>query len=227
MKTTTTTTAKPTTTTTTTATTTNSRSVGRPIDEADRTRLVATMNAWAESGSFLALRTRAFVLLAWGSGLLVSEVIALNVRDVLDLRACTSRRRFKVAQVGWFPTEHSAIKFTITPAARAALKAYISFGVRAGLLTYHSGALFVRAPRTLELVDGGRPRARISVRAAQRMWSELQSTAQLTQHYRTDDLRFDAIARFAARARGDVHRIRAFARFADVRTATRYVPDAS
>ncbi len=194
------------------------------------------MNTWAAERSFIALRTRAFVLLAWGSGLWVSEVIALNICDVLNMRLVSTRRRFCIASKSVLPNDLEGAwagnpsrpptfpTFIIPPDARAALKEYISYGVRAGLLAYPSGALFVRSPRS-ETTARGRAQARIGIRSAQRMWDELQAYAKLEQHYRTDDLRVDAIARFAARAHGDVHRIKAFARFADIRTATSYVPE--
>ncbi len=201
--------------------------MARPIDPLDRERIVATMNAWVESEhSFLALRTRAFVLLCWGSGLLVSEVISLNLADVLVIDAVATGRwsargakpeRFRGAVVSKRGRVAPGELFTITRAARAALREYVTQGVKAGWLQFPNGPLFVGTR--------GRARARIGVRAAQHTWTELQTRAQLERHYRTDDLRHDAIKRFAARAHGNVHRIQAFARFVDLRTATRYVPE--
>jgi len=174
------------------------------------------LRAWASSGDFLALRTRAFVLLCWSSGLRVSEALALDNGQILEqpIGRSVTIRSTAYLRAGQ-STATSSGAFAIPKTARAALREYMLEGVRLGVLELASGPLFVAIK--------GRRAQRISVRSAQHAWTELQARAGLEQHYRTDDLRYDAIVRFSAAARGDVGRVQAFGRFHDVRTAARYV----
>lgn len=185
------------------ATTKRSRSVGRVIEQADRARLLATLSDEAASRSFLALRTRAFVLLCWGSALRVSEAVALDISQVLDHEWPGSRGVRATGIV------HGAV-FAIPTVARAALREYLE---QRQVTRRSRGPLFVALDST----------RRLSVRSAQHAWDELQRRAALAQHYRTDDLRHDAITRFSNAAKGDVRRVQAFGRFTDIHTAARYV----
>jgi site-specific recombinase XerC len=205
------TTPKPTTTTTSRATTTTpKRTAGRAIEPADRKRILETLELWTADRSFLALRTRAFVLLCWGSGLRVREATALNVSQVLagipSRRACTVR-----------DTAYQRGSFAISKAARSALREYLLAGFARGWLRFPAGPLFVA-------MHGGEPK-RLSVRSAQHCWAELQQRAQLAQHYRTDDLRFDALLRASLASKGNVHALKSFGRFRDVRTAAKYLSE--
>lgn len=207
---------KKTTPTKTTPATTTSEIARRPpksIEPADRTRLLNTLNDWAADGSFLALRTRAFVLLCWGSGLRLSEALALDTSVILDDAA----KRLSVRSAAYLKTKTHAGAFSIPKQARAALREYVRAGFdREWIET--SGPLFV---------GQGRRRtpnyARLNVRSAQHAWYTLLARARLSQHYKIDDLRFDAITRFAVAAKGDVRRVQMFGRFVDVNTAARYV----
>lgn len=208
---------------------------GRAIDELDRAKLLATLTQWAASQSFYALRTRALILLAWGSALRLSECLALNVDQILEdptaetlsrirgtayVRADQTKGR-RVGHTRWT----SAGPFVLTKPARQALRAYLQESIRRGYLSLppkRGTPLFV----TLKgRVDKGQKvkRGRLGKRAAQHSWSSVQRRAGMQDIYRFHDLRHDALTRLGDAAQGNVFKVAQFGRLRDIRTAQRYV----
>lgn len=208
---------------------------GRAVDDADRAKLLATMTQWAAARSFYALRTRALVLLAWGSALRLSETLKIDLDQVLEdptaaklgrlrstayVRGEQSKGR-RVGERRW----NSAGAFVLTKPARIALREYLQECMRRGWLT-------LPAPKgtPLFLTIKGRvgkgervQRGRLGKRAAQHSWTALQRRARVLEPYRFHDLRHDALTRFGDVSSGNVFKVAQFGRLKDIRTAQRYV----
>lgn len=204
------------------------RTRARAIDASDRKRLLAQL---MDQRTLHGMRTRALILLAWGAGLRLKEICALNLVQLLEdpkakrwrirsssyLQPKQSKGRRRGTRKPW----DSAGAFVITKSARIALRAYLIEATRRGWVSF---------PPTLNapvFVTAGHGRAqgghhRLAKRSAQHSWAELQKAARMVESYRFHDLRHDAITRFAESAHGDPFKVAKFGR-CDVYTALRYV----
>lgn len=174
--------------------------------------------------NFTQLRTSALVLLAWGAALRLSEVLALDVDQVLE-----EPKRSKLARVratGYLRTDQAERPgaFIITTQARAALGAYLRALIDREWLT-----LPAQGVPLWVTVKGGRnkgapSRTRLGKRAAQLCLEQaLQGAGVVREPYRFGDLRHDALTKFGASCR-DPFAVAQFGRMGDARTAARYVP---
>lgn len=198
-----------------------SASAGRAIMPHDRARIRAAMREWAGAG-FHGLRTRALTHLVWGSALRLSEALALEVGQVLEVTPKSAKRLGRVAGTGHLRKEQSkrgsaSGPFVITRIAREALHAYILEALQRGWIPTldPSAALFVTAK------GGGHQR--LGKRAAQRSWKLVQERARVMTTYRFHDLRHDALTRYSSRTNGDMYKVAAFGRLRDLRTSAVYV----
>lgn len=181
---------------------------------------------WAASKSFLGLRTRAFVLLCWGSALRISEALALDFEQVIEADPKAKKKTdpgFRIRTTAYLRDDQSKGRygggaFTIPTNARAALRAYLLEAQQRGWLQV-AGPLFIGIKRR----GGESGHERLSVRSVQHTWDHLQQRARLSTHYRSHDLRHDAITRFSTAAKGNVYLVQAYGRFRDIRTSSRYV----
>jgi site-specific recombinase XerD len=207
------------------------RSPPRAFAEGDRARIGAEARSWAATGSFLALRTRALLLLGLCSALRTKELLALDLDQVVE--ATGPGRRYRVRSSGHLRAPQSkgrrkgakqwdsAGMFIIGKAARQALRDYIRAAAARGWLELppkRGQPLFI-ANKNL---DGGH--YRISRRTAQYAWTKLQKRAGLLereQRYGLHCLRHEAISQ-VAHASKDPHVVAAYGRFG-LQTALRYV----
>jgi integrase len=201
----------------------------RCIEPADRKRVLTT---FGKARTLYELRTRALVLLAWGAGLRLKEVCALNLTQVLEdpkaktlgrirSQAYLQPRQSKGRRRGNRAPWDSAGAFVITKPARVALRQYLRAAQRVGWVAFPPAD---NAPVFLASGKGkaGGKTHRISRRSAQHAWTELQKAARIAHGYRFHDLRHDALTRFAEAASGDVFRVARFGR-CDPYTALHYV----
>lgn len=210
------------------------QSVGRAIDDGDRLRILTELTQWASSGNFYALRTRALILLVWGSALRLSEALALDLAQVLEQphRADLGRLRGTVTvradqAKGRRQGRHrwnSAGAIVVTQPASRALREYLAEALKREWLKLPAAAgdpLFVtiKGGRT----PGAASRTRLGSRAAQRSWADVQRRAGIAEPYRFHDLRHDALTRVGRVANGNVFQVARFGRLRDIRTAQRYV----
>lgn len=207
---------------------------GRAIDDRERNRILSTLTKWAAGGSFYALRTRALILLVWGSALRLSEALALDVAQVLEQPDRAELGRIRGSSLvrpeqakGRRQGEHrwhSGGTFVITSPAAKALRAYLAEAIARGWITLPAqprDPLFitVKGGRT----KGAPSRERLGSRAAQRSWVDTQQRAGIVDLYRFHDLRHDALTRMGDASNGNVFKVAAFGRLRDIRTAQRYV----
>lgn len=208
--------------------------VGRAIDDGDRERILAELSRWAASRSFYALRTRALVLLVWGSALRLSEALNLNVDQILEDPTAASLSRIRATAVvraeqsmgrrrgvqRW----NSSGAFVLDKAARLALREYLEECERRGWLTFP----VAKDTKLFMTLKGGKTkgapsRERLGKRAAQRSWTLVQAQAKVADHYRFPDLRHDTLTRIGEASLGNVFKVAQFGRLKDIRTAQRFV----
>jgi site-specific recombinase XerD len=167
------------------------------------------------------LRTNALVLLGWGSALKLSEVLALNVDQVLQ--DPTRAKLTPIRETGYLRADQTSAAgpFILSAHAREALARYLRELIDREWLTLPSeGPLFVtmKGGRT----KGAVSRLRLGKRAAQLCFEQLQDRAGIRgAHYRYGDLRHDALTTFG-RVAGSPTTIAQFGRIRDQRTAQRY-----
>jgi integrase len=185
--------------------------------------------------SFCALRLRAAVLLAGGSGLRIGELCKLDAVQVID---DPSVPRWKLRSVGYLKAAQSkgrrvgpdqwdsAGSFLVSDDARAALRAYLAEAKRREYLAWPpkpGDALFVSVRGNGK---SGAGRHRLSVRTLQWQWESFQRHAGLDAPYHWHCLRHDAMTRCSLATNGNLKIVAAFGR-CDVLTAARYVENPS
>ena len=198
---------------------------GRSIAPDDRKRLLGALRATRDD-AFAPCRMRALALLAWGSALRLQECLALDLEQLADRQ----HGRPAIKTIGYLeshqakggPGWNSGGQFVVTRSARSALATYIKTAKAKGwaFTDGWSGPVFVAARRNGQS-NGNH--GRLSARAAQHSWADMQQAAGITKPYRFHDLRHDALTRFAREAQGDPFKVAQFGRLADLRTAMRYV----
>jgi integrase len=199
----------------------------RPIVPQDLRRLLSVANEWCRGGSFTALRTRALIALALGSGLRLKELCALELGQVLELEG---KRRWRLRGTAYLRAPQSkgrrvgskwdsAGSFVLTKPARVALRAYLREVQRRGWLEVSAG----KGPLFLTLKGRGcAGHKRLSRRAAQHSWQLLQRRATLPELYSFHSLRHTAITRFADACGGHVFKTASYGRI-HASTAMLYV----
>ena len=212
------------------------RRAPRSLLPADRKRIVRELNVRCRPSdrghvSFCALRLRAAVLLAGGSGLRIGELCKLDAAQVIDDVAAP---RWKLRSVGYLrPVQSkgrrvgpdqwdSAGTFLVSDDARAALRAYVMEAKRRAYLVWPPKAgdpLFVSVRGNSKSGSG---RHRLSVRTLQWQWEAFQRHAGLDAPYHWHCLRHDAMTRCSDATNGNIHIVAAFGR-CDVLTAAQYV----
>lgn len=195
----------------------------RAIEPAHAARLMEALTQ--RQPSFTELRSAALVLVAWGGALRLSEVLALNVDQVIE----DPRRQKlgKLRETGYLRTEQAEHPgaFVLTHETREVLREYLRALIAREWLTLPStGPLFVT-------IKGGKnkgalSRQRLGKRAAQLCFEQLQDRIGIRAHYRFGDLRHDALLRFGAAAQSNPFTVAQFGRLRDTRTAARYVRNA-
>lgn len=160
-------------------------------------------------------RDHMILSLAIGTGLRISEIVALDVGDVCaDLKKRTPRwtiqlRTFKRAGAGADPQDH---------------RVHLPEATRYKLQKYLRTAVIVRgepAPTTATPLFRSREGARLSVRRVREMFDEWQTRAGFDSHYNFHSLRHTAIT-LVRRGTGDIRIAQKFARHTNIGTTVRY-----
>lgn len=192
---------------------------GRTVHPADARVIIRALNSWSEAGSFVALRTRALVFLAWGSGLRIGECLALDIEQIRD----TSYKRLRLRERPYLRLDQakgeSAGQFLISARANTALRAYLLEARRRGWIPdTWTGPLFITT-KTWR----GSGHKRLAYRSHNYTWTKFVKRCNLPEAYRFHDLRHDSITRYAVEVNGDAFAVQQFGRFADLNTAQVYV----
>lgn len=194
-------------------------------DDAERLRAFCDSRTGAE---FAQLRTAALVAVAWGGALRLSEVLALNLDQIL--MAPRKEKLGKLRPSAFLAIDQSKLwgPFILTPWARAILLRYLRALDDRGWLTLPEGCSPPHRPVPLFLtIKGGHTkeapsRTRLGKRAAQLCFEQLLQAARVPSHYRFGDLRHDALLR-VGEASKDPFTVAQFGRFRDTRTAAQFV----
>lgn len=211
--------------------------LGRAIEPADRAKILRVLSD-VKRGSFVALRDRAIVITAWGSALRLSEVLALDLDQILeDPRASTLGRLRGTVYMRGEQTKgrrkgprrwNSAGTVVLPKRARLAIREYLNETIKRGWLTLpapRGTPVFLAIKHGRANRDGVRKplRSRLGKRAAQRAWQLIQLRAGLLQLYRFHDLRHDSLTRVGHASKGNPFVVAQFGRLKDIKTALRYV----
>lgn len=211
--------------------------LGRAIEPADRNRILRELGN-VKKGNFVSLRDRAIIVTAWGSALRLSEVLALDLDQLLeDPRAATLGRLRGTAYVRPEQAKgrrkgprrwNSGGTVVIPKRARLALREYLLETIKRGWLTLPAPKgtpvfLAIKHGRANGRGERKPLRSRLGKRAAQRAWRQLQVRAGLVQLYRFHDLRHDALTRVGHASKGNPFVVAQYGRLKDIKTALRYV----
>lgn len=193
----------------------------RPLASGDRRALATAAREWSATENPIALRTWAIVVLCADSGLRAGEVVKLDLCQVLERPtslaiASSAYLRGDQAKGG----DVGAGPFTISERARRALGAWLRAALERDWIALPAQP---RAPLFVghRLHRGAPGHGRLSKRASQWAWHELQRRAGLANRYGFHSLRHDAATRFRL-AGGDVLDVAAHLRLRDIGTVARY-----
>jgi len=174
---------------------------GRTITATDlkriRAALAAKYNAQKDAPTkFFAARLRALVLLTIGSGLRLSESLALEIGQVIE---GNPDNRWRIRGVSFLKATQAKRKrprrFFLPESSRQALLSYLRTGIEQQVFT-----------EPLELADHlfvagkGNRATTITPRNIQTSWQRFQRSIGIAQSYRWHDLRHTAASLFAAQA---------------------------
>ena len=116
------------------------------IDPDDEKRLLKALEVWAQTGDFVALRTRAFALLLWDGAVRTKVALALNAEDVVkDPSARRVTVRDSVMQRPCEANRYRARSFYLSARTQDALADYLRAVREGGWLPTErlQGALFI------------------------------------------------------------------------------------
>jgi len=140
------------------------------IDPDDQKRLLRALQLWADGGEFVALRTRAFVLLLWDGAVRTSEALALNIEEVV--KDSRSRRPAVVLVIEQRPrveNDYRGRSIVLSPRTQDAIRDYLEAARDGGWLPngQFKGPLFISTRHPGEA-------QRLSPRSASHWWERFQ-----------------------------------------------------
>jgi integrase len=173
-----------------------------PIESRDEMRLLRALDRWAGTGTLVALRTRAFVLLLWDGSVRTSGALALNVEDVV--KDPKSRRLTVLRTIVQRPCEandNRARSIALSARAQDAMADYLRGAQQQGVLPPQrlQGPLFLAA---LQHEKG----KRLSQRSAIHCWEmfQLQHAPECSRIYQLEDVVYTGRLKFMKVAGGDI-----------------------
>lgn len=187
------------------------------IDSADAKQIVRAMEAWAKTGDFVALRTRAFVYLLWDGSLRTKAALSLNAEEVVT-SPTTLRVVKEVVQRPCEGNRYRELRFFISDRTRDAIKDYLGIVRRDGWLPTErfEGPLFLSSYHKGE----GK---RLSRRTAIHSWQVLlEEHAQVSQDYQLDDVVYTGRLAFLRAAGGDSTLLSQHAAISEIWASTGY-----
>ncbi len=215
----------------------------RAITDRERTAIWTTLDVHSSSGDFGALRMRAIATLVVDTSLRLSEVLSLDLSQLLEDMSAKAAPRV----VSSFYLRKQQAKGRPTKKATKGKKGEPEKPARRGYTSERTVTIprrardavraYLRALREREWIKKGpwkgtpwitikgrgeSKHARPSKRTVQAAWHAWQKRAGIVDPYRFHDLRHTAITRFAS-AESDVFAVAEAAGHGDVRTTQKYV----
>ena len=171
------------------------------IDPSDEERLHRALEHWAAGGDFVALRTRAFLLLLWDGSVRTSGALAMNAEDVVqDPRARRVTVLRRVVQRARDESDHRQRSFVVSARAQEAIAEYLRAARCGGWLPTDrlEGPLFLSSV----LPGSGQ---RLSKRTAIHWWETFQRdhARDCSRTYTLDDLVYTGRLAYVAAADGN------------------------
>lgn len=192
----------------------------RAISDVDRRRIWTALDAHSTAGDFIAIRGRAIATLVIDTGLRLSELLALNIEQLVEDPTARAPRILGTFDLRATQAKNSkAASMAVPKRARDAIRVYLLELRRREWIKappWRGPLWIVHKSR----VQGKHPR--LSKRAAQTAWSTWQKRAGIHDPYRFHDLRHTAITRWAD-STDNAFSVAELARHSDVKTSMRYV----
>jgi integrase len=168
----------------------------------DEKFILTLLERWAtETGEFVALRTRAFVLLLWDGSIRTKAALALNAEDVVqDPKSRRITVRKNVIERPCEENRYRKRSFVLSERTRAALTDYLR-AVRAGGWLPSER---LEGPLFLSSTERGKGQ-RLSARSAIHWWDLFQSKAikGTTREYQLDDVVYTGRLAYLEASGGD------------------------
>lgn len=170
------------------------------IDSGDQTRILSSLERVAETGDFVALRTRAFIYVLWDGALRPGMATALNIQDVVKDPA--SSRIQVVDEAVLRPSEATQYRprpFLLSPRSRGAIADYLKAVRSSGWL---ANAARLEGPLWISTHHQG-TQQRMSQRTAMQAWHAFQQAVKgLSQEYQLDDVVLTGRVEFMRKVKG-------------------------
>ena len=169
------------------------------VDPDDEKRLLRALDLWADEGTLVALRTRAFVLLLWDGSVRTSGALALNVEDVVkDPKARRPTVLKKIIQRACQANDYRARTIALSARAQDAIADYLRGAQLRGLLPPQR----LQGPLFLADVEKGQ---RLSKRSAIHWWETFQQkhVSGCSRTYQLEDVVYTGRLKFMKAAAGN------------------------
>lgn len=171
------------------------------IDPRDQTRILGALERAADTGDFLALRTRAFIYVLWDGALRPGLAVSLDIEDVV--KGASASRIHVLEEAVLRPSEATRYRprtFLISPRSRDAIADYLKAVRSEGWL---ANAARLEGPLWISTHHRG-TQQRMSQRTAMQAWHTFQQgVSGLTQEYQLDDVVVTARVEFTRRVKGN------------------------
>lgn len=192
------------------------------VDPSDEKRLLRALERWAAIGDFVALRTRAFVLLVWDGSVRTSGALAMNAEDVVaDPRARRVTVLKRVVQRSCEENRYQERAFVVSARAQEALTEYLRAALKGGWFPANR----LIGPLFLSTVQPGSGQ-RLSKRSAIHWWDTFQRdhVHDCSRTYQLDDLVYTGRLAYVKAAGGRTDSLSNHSGISR-RTAAEYRPD--
>ena len=172
------------------------------IDPDDEKRLLRAFDTWADTGTLVALRTRALVLLLWDGSVRTSGALTLNVEDVVkDPKARRPTVLKTIMQPPCAANDYRKRPIALSARAQDAIADYLRGAQLRGLLAPQrlQGPLFLADVRDEE-------GQRLSKRSAIHNWEmfQLKHVSGCSRIYQLEDVVYTGRLKFMKAAGGDI-----------------------
>jgi integrase len=169
------------------------------IEPRDQNRILAALERWAETGDFVALRTRAFVYLLWDGALRTKAAAWLDADEVVkDPAASRIHVLQEVTQRACEGNNHRERTFLLSDRVRGAVAEYLKLARGEGWLANGNR---LEGPLWISTHHRG-TQQRMSQRTALQAWHTFLEAVDVSREYQLDDVVLTGRVAFLQAAKG-------------------------
>lgn len=169
------------------------------IEPRDQNRILAALERWAETGDFVALRTRAFVYLLWDGALRTKAAVWLNAEELVkDPAASRTHVLPEIIQRACEGNNYRERTFLLSDRVRDAIAAYLKVARSEGWLANGNR---LEGPLWISTHHRG-TQQRMSQRTALQAWHTFLEDVDVSREYQLDDVVLTGRVAFLQAAKG-------------------------